>query len=675
MATQQELLIKIKGDVADIQAKLVQVQSKTKETSKGFESIKKTVTTVAKGTAVALGAIGGALAGLTAIGSKYNGEVQQTAFLLERLDATTQELINTKAKEAGALAMTEKQYTDAATSMGTFMKSMGLTTEEANKLIPQMVQLAADGAAFANVPMDDAMAAISSAAMGNYEALGKLNIEMSDALINNGSYAKNLGKTTQQMTAAEKTQAIYNTMLERGGHLSGFAASESDSFAAQMNLTKTKVYEAAGALGEKLLPLFTPLIEKVGEIADKLKQAIDVFSEAYDATGDFSDALQVTLDAFGLSGWADFIGKLEDMAEWIGQIPAKLREWEQPLTVAAILIGSLATAIGIYSLAQNWALITTGIGVGMLNVWSAVCAVATGVTGAFATVMAFLTSPITLVILAIGALIAIGYLLYKNWGEISAWLKELWEGIKAKAVEIWGAIDAYLTEKLGSIWTSIKSIVGSIITFWKTSWDNTMNLFKGVWDGITQIWNAFGKLFSGDWKGFWEGIKGAFATIWNSIKTFFSSQLSNFTQMFSNIIPNMMNIGRNIIDGLLNGLKNAWGAVTGWISNAASSIGDKFKSILGIHSPSRVFMKIGGYVDEGLLKGLEAGELDITSQVTGMAKGLSTDFNGSIDNDNKPGPVAQAANTTINLNGSYMFQDKDAMDYFLNRLALVNQRG
>lgn len=629
MATQQELLIKIKGDIADIQSKLNKIQGNVSDTSKKFDGLKKSIVKVGKIGAAALGATAAAFGGLIAVGSKYNGEVQQTAFLMGRLDDTTQELIQTKAKEAQALGMTEKQYTDAAASMGTFMKSMGLTTEEANKLIPQMVQLTADGAAFANVPVDEAMAAISSAAMGNYEALGKLNIEMSDALINNGSYAQNLGKTTQEMTSAEKTQAIYNTMLERGGHLSGFAASESDSFAAQLNLTKEKVKEAAGALGEKLLPIVTPVVEKIGELADKVKYAVDFFSDAYDATGSFTESLAALADEMGMPYIGDFVMKLQEMFEWISQIPEKLKEWEQPLTVAAIAVGTLAIAIGAYMISQNLALITTAIGVAGLTAWSTVCSIASAATAALGAVMAFLTSPITLVILAIGAVIAVGYLLVKNWDEVSAWAIKTWENIKQAA---------------------------------SNTWNNLKSFFSNTWADIKT--NA---------KASFDELKASISETWSNTVTWVKEKGKDLINFFKNLPSEMLSIGENIISGLLNGLQNSWKKVTGWISDKAKWISDKFRNVLDINSPSREFFKIGEYVDQGLVNGLENGEMDINSQVTGMAEGLKSDFNNSFD-DSASGSVNNSSSTVINLNGSYMFEDKDSMDYFMNKLALAVQR-
>ena len=654
MATEQELLIKIRGDIADIQSKLNKVQKNIDKTEKNFVNLKKAMVSIGKVGAAAISGVAAATAGLVAIGAKYQGEVEQTNFLMERLDSTTQELINTKAQEAQAMGMTEKQYKDSAASLGTFMKSMGMTTEEANKLIPQMVQLAADGAAFANVPIDEAMAAISSAAMGNYEALGKLNIEMSDALINNSSYAQELGKTTQEMTTAEKAQAIYNTMLERGTHLTNFAKEESNSFSTQLALTKTKVSEAAGALGEQLLPLFTPFVEKLGAMADKLKEGVEYFSKAYEETGNFAQALAETAEFMGMPWLANFITKIQEMKDYIAQIPEKLREWEQPLTVAAIMVGTLAAAIGAYWLAQNLALVSTAIGVAGITAWNAVAGIGAGVATAFGAAIAFLTSPITLVIAAIGALIAIGYLLYKNWDEISAHLKQTWESIKATAISVWNGIKDFFS----NLWNSIKEIATNV-------WNSIKEFFSNLWNGIKSAAMSA-----------WEAIKTGISNSWNGTINWVKDAANGMLNFFKNLPSEMLSIGKNIIDGLLNGLKNAWGAVVGWITEKANWIKDKFKSILGIHSPSREFMKIGMYVDEGLVKGLEDGEVDVNTQITGMAEGLKSGFNSSFENPNSGG-VAEVvgANTTINLNGSYMFQDKDSMDYFMNKLALAVQRG
>ncbi|MEG0371740.1 MAG: hypothetical protein RR645_05550, partial [Clostridium sp.] len=53
--------------------------------------------------------------------------------------------------------------------------------------------------------------------------------------------------------------------------------------------------------------------------------------------------------------------------------------------------------------------------------------IGTGVMTAFGAVMAFVTSPIGLVVLAIGALIAAAYLLYTNWSTVSGFVVSIWQ--------------------------------------------------------------------------------------------------------------------------------------------------------------------------------------------------------------------------------------------------------
>ena len=52
------------------------------------------------------------------------------------------------------------------------------------------------------------------------------------------------------------------------------------------------------------------------------------------------------------------------------------------------------------------------------------------VTGVFGAIMTFVTSPIGLVVIAIGAVIAIGVALYKHWDTVKQWAGNLWNGIK-----------------------------------------------------------------------------------------------------------------------------------------------------------------------------------------------------------------------------------------------------
>ena len=62
-------------------------------------------------------------------------------------------------------------------------------------------------------------------------------------------------------------------------------------------------------------------------------------------------------------------------------------------------------------------------------------------------------------------------------------------------------------------------------------------------------------------------------------------------------------IGRNIVQGLKNGIAGMWDNIKNWFNDKVNSLVGGVKRILGIHSPSKVFAGIGGYMAEGLGEG------------------------------------------------------------------------
>lgn len=136
--------------------------------------------------------------------------------------------------------------------------------------------------------------------------------------------------------------------------------------------------------------------------------------------------------------------------------------------------------------------------------------VLTAATSALATVMAFLTSPITLVIVAIGLLVAAGVYLYKNWDEVSA-----------KAGEIWGALKEWFSETMAAIAENLKAV-----------WDGVKTYFSELWASIkevaTEAWSSFSSWIGGIWQGIvevattiWQGLVDVFTFIWLLIKEVF----------------------------------------------------------------------------------------------------------------------------------------------------------
>lgn len=101
--------------------------------------------------------------------------------------------------------------------------------------------------------------------------------------------------------------------------------------------------------------------------------------------------------------------------------------------------------------------------------------------------------------------------------------------------------------------------------------------------------------------GVLEGFKEKFSEIGNLVQSF----ASNMTSKFTSIVSNFKTIGTNLMSGLLSGISSGAQTVLNTVSNIASNITNKFKSVLQIHSPSKVFESLGDYTMEGYKIGLE----------------------------------------------------------------------
>ena len=86
-------------------------------------------------------------------------------------------------------------------------------------------------------------------------------------------------------------------------------------------------------------------------------------------------------------------------------------------------------------------------------------------------------------------------------------------------------------------------------------------------------------------------------------------------------------VGRNIIEGLKKGLsEGAVGSVIDFIIDLGKKLIDRFCEVLGIHSPSKVFMAIGGFIIAGLLIGLNAGIPEVREFFAGLGEKLKESF-------------------------------------------------
>ncbi|MCY8345050.1 phage tail tape measure protein [Bacillus haynesii] len=169
--------------------------------------------------------------------------------------------------------------------------------------------------------------------------------------------------------------------------------------------------------------------------------------------------------------------------------------------------------------------------------------------------------------------------------------------------EMWGKISNVFSQALGKIWGWVTSKFQSIVS--------TVSGKMGVVrDKINSIWNAITSFFGRILGNIWNTVKSKFQNIVTSVGEKMNAARDKIKSIWDKVMGffkkiNLFNIGKDIIQGLINGIGNLAGAVKKKAGEIANSIKGTFKSLLGIHSPSRVMMELGKFTGQGVEVGLD----------------------------------------------------------------------
>lgn len=321
---------------------------------------------------------------------------------------------------------------------------------------------------------------------------------------------------------ADVYEAIHAIQEEMG--ITGTVASEgTDTIAGGIGLLKAQLEnfktEIGGALAPVVQKFISSFIDNLPTIQGWVEQLTPLLSNM------LSGILEVV--PYFVQGLLDIIQGFQDAVAWG-------KEHETLLGIIAIAIGTVTAAIGLYQAAEaikNIAVTAGAAAEGSATVAMGLHTVATNIattaSAAFGAVMSFITSPITLVVLAIGALIAIIVLLVKNWDTVKEFAVKCWEGIK----NAWNAVAEWFNTKVAQ---------------------PIANLFSGLWSDIKSIFSSVGSWFSNIWTGAVNGVKNA----WSGIKNWFKSILDGVKSVFSSVATTIGNIFKSPINFIIRGINS-----------------------------------------------------------------------------------------------------------------------
>ena len=278
------------------------------------------------------------------------------------------------------------------------------------------------------------------------------------------------------------------------------------------------------------------------------------------------------------------VGALKGITSALNGVSDWIKNHQTAVENFAVVVGTLGSAFAISGIIQ-----------GVVSAFAALAAgtsVLTPLITALGVAVNFLTSPITLVCLGIGALIAIGVLLYKNWETVKQFFIDLWDSFKMTIQQF---VD-WVTE----VWTSIKGIwqgikdVFAVVAEWFTG------IFQAAWDGILSVWNAVIGWFSNLWTGIkdifsavgswfgdifttaWTNIKSAFSAtaqffrdLWTAIKSPFIKVADWFKDIFSKAwqaVKDVFSTGGKIFDGIKEGITGVFTTVVNGIIGGINKV-------------------------------------------------------------------------------------------------------
>ena len=232
--------------------------------------------------------------------------------------------------------------------------------------------------------------------------------------------------------------------------------------------------------------------EIIQGIANMINDITGAILNLVSSTG-FQSFLDGVLSAF--SGIVQFI---EPIVSGFSEMAEKILE------IVLSSIGDVLKTVGdaLQTIVQNKTVaeILKAVGgaiaivVGAITLWNVVQAILNGLMGLFAIV----TSPITLVILAIVAAITVAILIFKNWGKISKWLGQKFNEARENINTAFQNIGKWFDDRKNDITKAFANI---------GNWFSSK--FQEAYNGITRVFSNIGNFFSGIGQKIGDAIGGA----------------------------------------------------------------------------------------------------------------------------------------------------------------------
>lgn len=505
----------IKSDEAD--ATIDSTTKKVQEMSSKLGTTLTNVGTTMTNVGTKLLPVSTAIGGLGVVAVKSAAEVKAMNSQFEQTFGSLQDqasdAMGRVADESGIL---QTRLQGVGTSIYAFAKASGADSAEAMTLMEDALRATADASAYYDRSLEETSESLMSFLKGNYANDAQLGVSCTETT-RNAKAMELFGQKFNDLTEIQKQQTLLK-MVTDAQALSGAmgqASRESDGFENVMGNLKESVKMLGAEFGEVLLPTvidfvqaLTGLIQKFSEMGDGTKKLIVIIASL----------------VAGLGPALIIIGKI------------------------VTIVGSAITAFG--------------------KIQTVISAVVTAVKG-LGLSFGFLTSPITLVIAGITALVAGFIYLWNNCEGFRNFWIDLWENIKTIASE---AITA-LVEFFTGLWEDFTNIWNGIVEVVSQAWDTICNVIQVAGMFIIELIGLWFDLITLPFRFIWENCKETIIEIWDAITLWLSEKFTEITTMFTTVWTAISDFMTSVWTTIQTVCTTIWTAIQTFLTNTMNAIG------------------------------------------------------------------------------------------------------
>lgn len=229
---------------------------------------------------------------------------------------TIEQFAQSSMKNFGLSELSAKKY---ASTMGSMLKSSGITGDTMVDMSMDLAKLTADMASFHNLENDEMFGKLMSGMSGMAMPLKQLGINMNIANLEAYALSQGITKSYQAMTQAEQTMLRYNYIMSVTGDMQGDFSRNAHNWAHQLKILSSQMSTFMSILGQGMINVIAPVVRALNVLMAKLIQVAQVFKTF--TAGIFGDtqASKATATDLGyignsLGGIGDGFGGVSDKA-------------------------------------------------------------------------------------------------------------------------------------------------------------------------------------------------------------------------------------------------------------------------------------------------------------------------------------------------------------------------